>query len=246
VFDAWVSAKKYADSKLNESMGTVAGAFVFQNSVTKFADLPTLESTTAGWVYVVTGDGFTIDNTYTFTEVAETVESGDMIIATGTSSSDKKWSVIQRNVSGAVTADNNFTTNHLIFGAGSNKSVVSKAFDVDHFSVSSGSFKLAELSNNATAGTTSTTSGGNNKLSDLTLAIPTVSYDKYGRVTGVVTTSYTIGSQNHLTAATSGALGGVKLFSDTTMGANSDSLKYVTPGSGTTNRIYAVQLNSSN
>jgi hypothetical protein len=74
---------------------------------------------------------------------------------------------------------------------------------------------LAELNNSATGGTINTESGGNNYTSNLTLAIPTVSYDKYGRVTGVTTTSYTIGAQNHLAAASKSTLGGINLLTDT-------------------------------
>jgi hypothetical protein len=63
-----------------------------------------------------------------------------MIIATGTTG-NLKWSIIQRNIDGAVTTTSNFaSTNQLIFSAGANKSIASKSFDTGHFSVSSGSF----------------------------------------------------------------------------------------------------------
>jgi hypothetical protein len=120
------AAKKYADTNLSESMSAVNGAFVYKGTVTSESELPALSASTLqpGHVYAVAGDGFTIDSAKLFeaTKVAK-VEAGDMIIATGTSQSNLKWAVIQRNIDGAVTIDSNLATGALVLGGSSSTSV---------------------------------------------------------------------------------------------------------------------------
>lgn len=102
--------KQYVDNQVS----TLEQALIFKGSADDYSDLPI--DTSAGWTYVATA-AFEIPVTKTTTGVVETVENGDLIIANDAD----KWIVVQRNLDGAVMADDVLDSSKLIIGDGGQK-----------------------------------------------------------------------------------------------------------------------------
>ena len=99
-----VIAETYATKS---EISSLTSALVYKGTVNKSSDLPTI-NVKIGDVYVVATAGM---------YVGQTCENGDMIIAK-VGGNTPEWTVVQTNISGAVTTDDVLHKNNIILGNG--------------------------------------------------------------------------------------------------------------------------------
>jgi hypothetical protein len=191
VYDAYTNLKELIDQSfrdLDTSIGNYTGAFQFGGTVTTAAELDKKEKNT-GAVYIANGD-FDITSNLALGLTKETVEPGDMIIC----DKEGKWLVVQRNITGAVTATKAFnTTAALVGNDGEGRGVKQINIETAHLNIKEDKLSLASVNKstdtlqhtNEATWTQSTSAGGKIK-------VPSFSVDEYGRVTNLNSTSYTI------------------------------------------------------
>lgn len=110
------TVKEYVDAKVADAVAEATAAMNYRGQITEanFDDKKSKASN--GDVYVVDGD-FTIGTG----ENAEKVEDGDLVIFAKEGTEDATYTIVQKNLDGAVTAASNFTANQILVAAGNNK-----------------------------------------------------------------------------------------------------------------------------
>ena len=96
--DTQATTKKYVDDKVSSSISTaiseLGSVLEFKGSINSTSVLPT--SAELGWTYIVSEGG---------TYAGEVCEVGDMIICTTASTTAPTWTIIQRNIPGALSVN---------------------------------------------------------------------------------------------------------------------------------------------
>lgn len=93
-----IATTAFVQAEIEDKLAA-ADALVFKGTVEKAVDLPSITNEMVGWTYKATKP---------FELNSQKVESGDMIICTGSA-----WSIIQTNIDGAVTGPASSTDGHL-------------------------------------------------------------------------------------------------------------------------------------
>ncbi len=175
-----VPTSKAVTEYVKQEMAGIVDAVVYKGTVDEISDLPT-SGAKVGWAYKATG-AITIPAANSSTGSPVTTDAGDTIIlktiTTASSTTTYKWDVIPSGdePSGTVTE---------VKSADSNAIVTSPTGGI----TTSGTVNLKDLH--------STTKTYTPSISGKTLKVPKITYDKYGRVTGVEDVTLTTQDTNN-------------------------------------------------
>ena len=107
--------------------GLVASPVNYKGAVTTGA-VPASGSTHVGDMYIVQTSSITLTTATSATGAAQTAETGDYIIAR----SANKWDVMQKNLNGAVTTNDNLTADNFVLGNGT-QTVKTSSYNANSF-----------------------------------------------------------------------------------------------------------------
>ena len=126
------AVKSYVD-------GLVASPVNYKGAVTTGA-VPASGSTHVGDMYIVQTSAISLTTATSATGAAQTAETGDYIIARATN----KWDVIQKNLNGAVTANEALTADYFVMGNG-NQVIKKSSYNASSFATKTHSHTASDL-----------------------------------------------------------------------------------------------------
>lgn len=116
------TVQTYVDTKVASAVATATAAMNYCGTITETSFNTIKAAASNGDVYVVKGN-FTINNTEKF-------EDGDLVIFAKEGEAAATYTVVERNLDGAVTADSNFTANQILVAAGNNKTAYTTGYKI--------------------------------------------------------------------------------------------------------------------